>query len=205
LSRVVQRRIADAQLQKLLRRAGVRGGQSLFVGISRTLPDFLANAWLALLEHPFQLARLRVEPHLMPKAMEELLRYRGPVHTLVREAGQTLELAGVTIVQGQRVILKVALANRDPEYFADPNSLDLTRQNAGHLGLGAGPHSCAGALLVRVAAISATRAFANKLPGAELVDPVVWRRGSTIDSPSFLRVRYESEATRFPNFGLIAH
>ena len=191
LSRAVQRRIANARLQKLLRRVRVPGAQSLFSGVSQTLPDFLANAWLALLEHPSQLARLRAEPHLMPKAMEELLRYRGLVHTLLREAEQTLELAGVTILQGQRVSLKVALANRDPQHFLDPNSLDITRQNAGHLGLGAGPHSCVGALLVRMAAISATRAFADKMAGAEIVEPVVWRRGSTLDTPSFLRVRYQ--------------
>jgi len=203
LSRAVQLRIANARLQKLLHR--VRGGQSLFLGVSQTLPDFLANAWFSLLEHPLQFARLRAEPHLMPKAIEELLRYRGPVHTLVREADQTLELAGVTIVQGQRVILKVALANRDPEHFPDPNSLDITRQNAGHLGLGAGPHSCVGALLVRMAAISASRAFADKMAGAEIVEPIVWRRGATLDSLSFLRVRYQSEATKFPNLGLIAH
>jgi len=191
LNRAVRRRIASARLQKILRNVRVSGAQSLFLGVSQTLPDFLANAWLALLEHPLQLARLRTEPHLMPKAMEELLRYRGPVHTLTREADQTLELAGVAIAQGQRVILKMALANRDPEHFADPNSLDITRPNAGHLALGAGSHSCVGALLVRMAAISATRAFAHNMASAELVQPVVWRRGSTLDSPSSIRVRYD--------------
>jgi hypothetical protein len=199
LSHAVQRRIANARLQKLLRSVHVRGAQSLFLGVSQTLPDFLANAWLALLEHPLQLARLRAEPHLMPKAMEELLRYRGPVQTLTRTADQTLELAGATITRGQRVILKMALANRDPEHFPNPNSLDITRPSAGHLALGAGPHSCVGALLVRMAAISATRAFAQNMANAELVQPVVWRRGSTLDSPSSMRVRYdplEGSATR---------
>jgi cytochrome P450 len=188
----VQRRIANARLETLLRRVRSHGAQSLFMGLSQTLPDFLANAWLALLEHPSQLARLRAEPHLMPRAVDELLRYIGLVHTLTREADQTLELAGVTIAQGARVVLKVALANRDPEHFTDPNSLDIARQNTGHLALGAGPHSCVGALLVRMAAIVATHAFVEKLPAVELVDPVVWRRGSTLDSPSSLRVRYVS-------------
>ena len=203
LSRGVQRRIANARLQRLLRSVRVRGAQSLFLGLSQTLPDFLANAWLVLLEHPLQLARLRAEPQLVPKAIEELLRYSGPVHTLVREAVQAVELAGLPIAQGDRVVLKVALANRDPEHFTDPSSFDIARQNAGQLALGAGPHSCVGAQLVRVAAISATRAFANKLAGAELVDPVVWRHGSTLNSPSFLRVRYESETTKLPNPGFI--
>jgi hypothetical protein len=195
----VQRKIANARLQRLLRRVRSHGSQSLFMGLSQTLPDFLANAWLALLEHPSQLARLRAEPDLMPRAVDELLRYKGLVHTLTREADQTLELAGVTIAQGARVVLKVALANRDPEHFTDPNSLDIARQNTGHLALGAGPHSCVGALMVRMAAISVTRAFAEKLAMAELIGPVVWRRGSTLDSPSSLRVRYhplESSAGR---------
>jgi len=185
-----QRRIANARLQRLLRSVRMRGVQSLFLGLSQTLPEFLANSWLALLEHPFQLSRLRAEPHLVPRAIEELLRYSGPVHSLMREATQTIELGGVTITQGQRVIVKVALANRDPEQFPDPDSLDITRQNAGHLALGAGPHSCVGALLVRMAAISATRAFADKMAGVELVEPVVWRRGSVLQSPSCLRVHY---------------
>jgi cytochrome P450 len=189
--RSVQRKIANARLERLLRSVSVPGAHSLFLGLSQTLPDFLANAWFALLQHPSDLVRLRVEPYLMPRAVDELLRYSGLVHTLTREADRTLELAGVTIARGDRVILKVALANRDPEHFPDPNSLDIARQNAGHLALGAGPHSCVGALLVRMAAISATRAFTKTMAGAELVDPVVWRRGSTLDSPSSLRVRYD--------------
>jgi cytochrome P450 len=195
----VQRRIAGARLKRLLRSVRVPEAQSLFLGLSQTLPDFLANAWLALLENPSQLERLRAEPYLMPRAIEELFRYSGPVHTLVREAEQTVELAGVTITQGERVILKVALANRDPDHFTDPNSLDVARRNAGHLALGGGQHSCIGALLVRMAAILATRAFAKKLNRAELIDPVVWRRGSALGSPYSLRVRYdplESSANR---------
>ena len=186
----IQRRIANVRLERLLRGVRVCGAQSLFLGLSQTLPGFLANAWLALLEHPSQLERLRSEPHLIPRAVDELLRYSGLVHTLTREADHTLELAGVTIARNARVVLKVALANRDPEHFTDPNTLDIARQNPGHLALGAGPHSCVGALLVRMAAISATRAFAEKLAVAELIDPVVWRRGSTLDSPSSMRIRY---------------
>ena len=187
----VRRRIADAHLKRLLRTVRVPEAQSLYLGLSQTLPDFLANAWLALLENPSQLERLRAEPKLLPRAIEELFRYSGPVHTLVRQADQTLELAGVTIAQGERVILKVALANRDPEHLTDPNSLDIARRSAGHLALGGGPHSCVGAQLVRMAATLAIRAFAEKLNTAELIDPVVWRRGSALGSPYSLRVRYE--------------
>jgi cytochrome P450 len=192
----VERRIAGARLKRLLRSVRVPEAHSLFLGLSQTLPDFLANAWLALLENPSQLERLRAEPYLMPRAIEELFRYSGPVHTLVREADQTVELAGVTIAQGERVILKVALANRDPEHFTDANSLDLARRNTGHLALGGGPHSCVGALLVRMAATLAIRAFADKLNRAELIDPVVWRRGSALGSPYSLLVRYDPLESR---------
>jgi cytochrome P450 len=186
--RAVRRRVANARLQRLLRSARVPGVQSLFLGLTQTIPEFLANAWLALLRNPDQLRRLHSEPELIPRAIEELLRYSGPVHTLARRADQTVELAGVTVSQGERVILKMALANRDPGHFSDPNSLDLARRSAGHLALGGGAHSCVGALLVRMAAISATRAFVERLAGAELTEPVVWRRGSTLASPCLIRV-----------------
>lgn len=184
----VRRRLANARLQRLLRSTCVPGVQSLFLGLTQTIPEFLANAWLALLQNPTQLRRLRTEPELIPRAIEELLRYSGPVHTLARRAHQTVELAGVTVSEGERVILKMDLANRDPEHFVDPHSLDLARRSARHVALGGGPHSCVGALLVRMAAISATRAFVERLAGAELIEPVVWRRGSTLASPCSIRV-----------------
>ncbi len=185
----VQRRIAKVRLKRLLRGLRVPGAQSLFLGLTQTLPDFLANAWLGLLENRSQIERLRAEPHLMPRAIEELLRHSGPVHTLSRQANQTVEVAGIKIARGQSVLLKVASANRDPEQFSDPNALDVGRRSSGHLGLGAGPHSCIGALLVRMAAIPATRAFADRLAAAELVDPIVWRHGTVHASPYSLRVR----------------
>jgi len=184
----IRRRFAHVCLKRMLLGARVPGTQSLFLGLSQTLPDFVANAWLALLENPSQLVRLHADPSLTPKALEELLRYCGPVHTLSREADQNLVVAGVQIAEGERVILKVGSANRDPEQFPDPNSLDITRGSAGHLALGGGPHSCVGALLVRMAAAQAIRAFAEKLATAEISDPVVWRRGSTLGSPGILRV-----------------
>jgi cytochrome P450 len=186
----VQRRIANARLKGILRRSGVPGAQSLFVSLSQTVSHFLANAWLALLENPSQLARLRAEPHLMPRAIEELLRYCGTVHTLLRKADKAVEVAGIKIARGESVLLKVASANRDPEQFSDPNTLDIGRRGAGHLGLGAGPHSCIGALLVRMTATSAIRAFVDELEAVELVEPVTWRRGSVDTSPRSLSVRY---------------
>jgi len=193
----VRRRFANARLEKILLGVHVPGAQSLCLGLSQTLPDFVANAWLALLENPSQLLRLHADPNLAPRAIEELLRYCGPVHTLSREADQAVIVAGVKVAEGERVILKVASANRDPEQFPDPNALDIARGTSGHLALGGGPHSCVGALLVRMAATQAIRAFAEKLAEAEMSDPVVWRCGSTLCSPETLRVwRANSQVTR---------
>ena len=185
----IRRRVTRMRLQRLLRSAHVPGVQSLFLGLTQTIPEFLANAWLALLQNRSQLARLRAEPDQIAKAVEELLRYSGPVHTLMRRADRVVDLAGVRVAEGERVILKMAVANRDSEHFNAADSLDVGRRSAGHLALGSGPHSCVGALLVRMCVISATRAFVDRLAGAELIEPVVWRRGSTLSSPCVLTVR----------------
>lgn len=109
-----------------------------FVALSQTLPCFLANAWLALCRHPSELARLRAEPVLMPRAIEELLRYAGLARTLFRLATEDIDLGGIRIAEGERVRLMLASANRDPAQFPDPDRLDFTRRSAGQLALGAG-------------------------------------------------------------------
>jgi cytochrome P450 len=157
-------------------------------GLTDTLPSFLANALLDLLRNPLEFARLRAEPDAMTKAVEELLRHAGLVHTLVRTATTEFDIGGVRIASGDRVILKLAAANHDHERFSDPGRLDVTRKTAGHLALGAGPHSCAGALLVRLATAIIVGAFAAKFDGAELTGPVEWHEGSTVASPVSLPV-----------------
>jgi cytochrome P450 len=164
------------------------GDKSAFIGISETLPAFLANAWLALLRHPAEFARLRAQPELMPAAIEELLRYAGLVHSLARRAAADTCLAGVRIAAGDRVILKLASANRDPQQFSDPDCLDLTRRAPGHLALGHGEHSCMGAMLLRSASAAVTRAFVERFANAELEGPIDWRWGDTLVSPAALPV-----------------
>jgi cytochrome P450 len=149
-----------------------------FVALSQTLPCLLANAWLALLRHPAELARLRAEPDLMPRAVEELLRYAGLARTVKRRAMASVDVGRVQIREGERVILMLASANRDPEQFRDPDRLDLTRAAAGQVALGAGPHSCVGASLIRMAAAVATSAFVSRFAAAQSNRPVDWRGGS---------------------------
>lgn len=186
---------ASAELEKSFQ-GGIPMAGPAFVALSQTLPSLLANAWLALLRHPSEFARLRDEPGLLPKAIEELLRYAGLARKVSRLAVADLELGAIRITKGERVILMLASANRDPAQFSDPDRVDFTRQFFGHLALGAGLHSCVGGLLIRMAARVATAAFVHNFGSAEMCAPVEWRGGSGFRSAASLLVtlRHNSRA-----------
>lgn len=179
---------ANAELNKTLKDSAIPKGGEAFVALSQTLPCFLANAWLALLRYPAELARLRADPDLMPQAIEELLRYAGLTRKMSRRASAPVKLGEINVAEGGRAILMLASANRDPEQFPDPDRLDLTRRAAGHLAFGAGPHSCAGASLIRMAASVATRAFVERFLEAPPSDPVEWCGGSVFRWAASLHV-----------------
>jgi cytochrome P450 len=183
----LRRRLANPQFERLLKK-GTTLNKSVFLGTSQTLPAFLSNAWLALLRHPTEYARLRAEPYLMPRAIEELLRYANIVHTLLRQATADLELGGVLIRRGERIILKLDAANRDPAQFSEPDRLDLNRRLTSQVVLGAGPHSCLGASIVRIAVSTATRAFIQNFVQAKLCSTVEWHTDPMVRFPVSLNV-----------------
>jgi cytochrome P450 len=117
-----------------------------FVALAVSLPAFVGNALAALLENPDEQRSMRE-----PTAVEELLRFAGPSLMQRRVSRERFELLGLTIPLNQRVELRLAEANRDPDEFADPDRLDLRRQAAGHLAFGGGAHSCVGSPLIRTA------------------------------------------------------
>jgi cytochrome P450 len=179
---------AEAELSKhfhsgpeLLRGSG-------FVALAHTLPCLLANVWFALIECPQGWSSLHKEPKLIPRAMEELLRHTGLPRTLFRRAAKDFQMAGIQIRQGQRVILRIMAANRDPEQFACPANVDLRRRGAPHLSLGAGPHACVGASLIRMAAVTMTRPLLTRFATAEVTRPVEWRGGIGFRTPTSLWV-----------------
>jgi cytochrome P450 len=159
-----------------------------FIALSQTLPCFLASAWLALLNHPESAEMLRAEPHLMPEAIEELLRHSGPARAQFRRAAGQVTLGGAVIAKGDRVVLMLSAANRDPAQFPEPDSLNFRRGSPRHLAFGEGKHACIGAQLVRAAAAKATAGFIEYFAGAHLVGPVEWRGGFAISAPASLRV-----------------
>jgi pimeloyl-[acyl-carrier protein] synthase len=124
--------------------------QMLLVGGHLTLIDQLSNAVHAFLKHPDQLEKLRQNPSLIASAVEEVLRYDPPLSFIHRVAAADLELGSATILRGERVLLALAAANRDPEVFANPDTFDIERAGNRHLSFGSGPHACAGGGLARL-------------------------------------------------------
>jgi hypothetical protein len=121
----------------------------LFAG-HETTTHHLANGLAALLRFPAELERLRANPGLAAAAVEELLRYDGPIGAQVRIVQRQLELHGRTLKPGERVFLLLNAANRDPRAYADPDRLDLRRDGPPHLTFGFGPHICLGFPLARL-------------------------------------------------------
>lgn len=121
----------------------------LFAG-HETTTHHIANGLLALLRFPNELARLRDAPGLAPAAVEELLRYDGPIGAQVRIVQQPQTLHGKPLAAGDRVFLMMNAANRDPRAYPDPDRLDLGRNGVPHLGFGFGAHICLGFPLARL-------------------------------------------------------
>jgi cytochrome P450 len=105
-----------------------------------------------LLDRPADFAALRADPALIPTAVEEMLRYRNPVHIMRRTAATDTELGGRRIAAGDKVVLSYTSANRDASVFADPEAFDLRRSPNPHLGFGVATHFCLGAHLARLEA-----------------------------------------------------
>jgi cytochrome P450 len=112
--------------------------------------NVIGNGTLALLRNPAQWTLLRDDPSLVPAAVEELIRYDSPLQLFERTATEKVSLPTGEIQAGQKVAALLGSANRDPQAFADPDILDLSRADNPHLGFGAGIHFCLGAPLARV-------------------------------------------------------
>jgi cytochrome P450 len=136
----------------------------LLIAGHETTTNLIGNGLLALLREPDELARLRRDPNLMPTAVEELLRYDGPVQATVRVAAEDLEIGGHALEKGSLVLVGIGAANHDPAVFADPERLDVGRDPNPHLAFGFGPHFCLGAPLARLEGEIALRALLERFP-----------------------------------------
>jgi cytochrome P450 len=129
-----------------------------------TTVNLIANGVLTLARHPDQLLLLRQHPALLPRAVEELLRYEAPVQLTDRVALHDLELGGTPVRQGERVIVSIGAANRDAAVFDWPEQLDITREPNPHLAFGHGIHFCLGASLARLEGQLAVATLLERFP-----------------------------------------
>jgi cytochrome P450 len=138
-----------------------------------TTAHLIGNGTAALLTHPDQLALLRGDPALIPAAVQELMRWCGPVQgTQMRYAAEDVDFGGTLIPRGSPVMAMLVSANYDPARFADPDRLDLTREadsrRETHVGFGHGLHYCLGAALAKQEGEVAFTALLRRFPGLEL-------------------------------------
>ena len=147
---------------------------------NETTRNLIGYGMLALLRNPDQLQKLWQDPALVESAVEEILRYAGPVQATARVATEDVQIDGQSVKKGQLVFIIVAAANRDPAHFPDPEKLDITRRNNHHVAFGSGIHSCLGQPLARLEARIAFDTLARRIPNPRLaIDEVEW-------GPSFI-------------------
>ncbi|MFE7045183.1 cytochrome P450 [Streptomyces atratus] len=162
----------------------------LLIAGHETTVNLITNGVLTLLRHPEHLDQLRRDPDLLPRAVEELLRYEPPVHMRERIPLADIDVAGTTIPQGASVVLVLASGNRDPKRFQEPDRFDPTRPDNEHLGFGSGIHLCYGAPLARIEAQAALGALLPHLGTARLVqDPPPYRQNAMLRGPRHLPIQ----------------
>jgi cytochrome P450 len=136
-----------------------------------TTTNLIGNGMLALGRNPDSMAALRSKPELMRGAIEEMLRYDGPVQATFRTATKDTLIGGTPINAGMGVFVIIAAANRDPAQFKDPEKFDITRESNEHMAFGDGIHFCIGAPLARMEGSIAIGAALDRFPNLRLKNP----------------------------------
>jgi cytochrome P450 len=163
----------------------------LLIAGHETTVNLIGNGLLALLHHPDQLRALADDPALIQTAVEELLRYDGPVQRTSRMTMADVEIGGKQIPKGRVVVAAIGAANRDPAYFSDPERLDITRKENRHIAFGFGIHFCLGAPLARIEGQVAIGTLLRRLPALKLVsDKPEWRESSVLRGLKTLPVTF---------------
>jgi len=163
----------------------------LLIAGHETTVNLIGNGVLALLRNPGELERLRATPGLITNAVEELLRYDGPVQRTARVASAPATIGGRTIAKGEMVMPFIGAADRDPSQFPDPDRLDLARADNRHIAFGWGIHFCLGAPLARVEGQIAIDALVRRLPRLELMtDEPEYRQSLTLRGLKTLPVKF---------------
>jgi pimeloyl-[acyl-carrier protein] synthase len=143
----------------------------LLLAGNETTTNLIGNGLLALCRHPEQQQRLRDNRELIPKAVEEMLRYDPPVQMTVRVPTATTSVGGTEIAEGTIAFILLAAANHDPAHFPSPENFDVAREPNEHVSFGEGIHFCLGAPLARLEGAIAIEQMLDKFPRLQLADP----------------------------------
>ena len=144
-----------AQMCEAFQNAGLSPQQTQICACDLVVAGYLSTTFILgtgvrnLLLHPEQMHKLRKDPSLLHSALEEMLRFDGPIHLIDRCAASETEIAGYPFKPGDRVSMVIASANRDPGAFSEPDRFDIERSETPHLAFGEGVHQCIGAPLIR--------------------------------------------------------
>jgi cytochrome P450 len=156
--------------------------------------NLIGNGTLALLQHPGELQKLKSDPTLIKPAVEELLRYDGPVETSTeRFAREDVRIGDTVIPKGEMVMVVIAAADHDPERFPEPDELDITRPDNKHLAFGKGIHHCLGAPLARMEGQIALGTLLRRMPNLRLKgspESLTWRPGLVLRGLRSLPVEF---------------
>lgn len=167
----------------------------LIIAGHETTVNLIGNGMLALLQHPDQMEQLKKQPELMKSAIEEFLRYNGPVQMATnRWAGETFEFRGTVIPEGDLVLVALDSADHDPDQFEAPETFDITRESNRHLAFGKGIHFCLGAPLARLEGEIAVGTLLRRLPGLRMKtveEHLQWRSGLLIRGVKELPVVFD--------------
>lgn len=166
----------------------------LLVAGHETTVNLIGNGVLALLQHPDQLQKLKDDPSLIKPAVEELLRYDGPVETSTeRFAREDVAIGDTVIPKGEMVMVVIAAADHDPARFPEPDTLDIARADNKHLAFGKGIHHCLGAPLARMEGQIALGTLLRRMPDLRLKgspESLTWRPGMVLRGLKGLPVEF---------------
>ena len=160
-----------------------------------TVRNLTGGGVITLLQHPDQLAQLRNDPSLMPKAVEELVRYQSPVIYQRRTATADTTIGDTSIKKGDKVVLYYGAANRDPDLIARPEEFIIDRDPNPHMGFGGGgPHFCLGAHIARMQIGAILSRIVTRLPDLKLAGEPTWLASNFISGPTTVPLTFTPTA-----------
>ena len=189
------RSLMDAEVdgQRLTEAEVIANTIVTMVGGQETTTNLIGNGLLTLVRHPDKLAQLRDNPDIIGTAIEELLRFETPSQHTARIVKEDTLIGGKLLKKGEAVMAVMAAANRDPERFADPDALDLTRGENRHLAFGWAAHFCFGAALARMEARIAFTALLGRLDDIRITsDTLEWRTNSGLRGLKALPIAFRA-------------